>query len=353
MLITECKGGEVGPLDRIFWLAGVKKYVGADEASLIRKVTKWNIKDFAKNAGVQIFDLPRITELERRFRISATEWPTISDRSFYAAHINDWNQTLFGNPNWWEFYWTVLSEIRYEEPFAAINYLLQQLRLLTRSKGSSAPPASLERKLLADAVSQLSLFLVQIAGMAFDLSEKDRRGFIVKGLKYGSLDSRFAERVLNSAYNLTRQAVLHYTHKNIDIDKDLFQMPAPPGTEEVLAIVETIVNDYPASLTLPQICDLLLTEVFLKHQDGKKWLPRIFPYSDLASRISVVKIYLQALIKAGACPEIVLESLEDSINSEKPLAVNERLPPGPLGAEVQPTDFQNALALPSHCGAAD
>jgi hypothetical protein len=50
VITVECKSGGEGPLDRIFWLGGVKKYVSADEAILIRKGTKWNIKDFAKEA---------------------------------------------------------------------------------------------------------------------------------------------------------------------------------------------------------------------------------------------------------------------------------------------------------------
>ena len=42
-MVTECKsgrGGEAGPLDRIFWLSGVKAYVGAQQALLVRKSTK-------------------------------------------------------------------------------------------------------------------------------------------------------------------------------------------------------------------------------------------------------------------------------------------------------------------------
>ena len=63
--IAECKtaGGE-GPLDRIFWLSGVKKYVDADFATLIRPATKWNIKDFATEVGVELFDLPHVDEPE-------------------------------------------------------------------------------------------------------------------------------------------------------------------------------------------------------------------------------------------------------------------------------------------------
>jgi len=76
---------------------------------------------------------------------------------------------------------------------------------------------------------------MQVAEQSFDLTVKDREGFIRKGLTYGSLEPRYAERILNSAFNLTRQAVVHYTNRNVDIDKSLFEMPVPPGTEDIMA----------------------------------------------------------------------------------------------------------------------
>src|ERR1039458_9173078 len=42
LITLECKGGAEGPLDRVFWLGGVKNFVKADEAFLVRKGTKWN-----------------------------------------------------------------------------------------------------------------------------------------------------------------------------------------------------------------------------------------------------------------------------------------------------------------------
>ena len=39
VVITECKSGAFGPLDRIFWLSGVRNYVNAAEAVLVCKGT--------------------------------------------------------------------------------------------------------------------------------------------------------------------------------------------------------------------------------------------------------------------------------------------------------------------------
>lgn len=309
ILITECKSGNTGPLDRIFWLSGVKNFVKANEALLVRKGTKWDIKEFAKRAGIEILDLFRITELEAYFKITDKEWPGISDRAFLEARLDPWNKTLANNPNWWEFYLTISSETSYDEPFAGVNYLLQQLRLLTKSLKRTTS-GSFERKLVADGISQLSVFLMRIAEQAFDLSTEDRKGFIEKGLKYGNLDSRFAERILNSAFNLTRQAIFHYTGKNYDVDRTLFQIPVPPGAAQIHSIIDEILRRYPTSLNLPQICDLLLMEVYVKDNRNSGWLKRVFPQTDVVTRVDLLRTFLKHLVEAGACPEEVFQSLE-------------------------------------------
>src|SRR5258708_29016874 len=81
--IAECKSDGDRPLDRIFWLSGVQRFVDAQRATLIRRSTKWNIKDFAKLAGVEVLDLPRLDELEKDAGIETSVWRGISDREFF------------------------------------------------------------------------------------------------------------------------------------------------------------------------------------------------------------------------------------------------------------------------------
>ncbi len=308
MIIAECKSGAVGPLDRIFWLSGVKNFVGAREAFLFRKGTKWNIKDFARSTGVQILDIHKVEELESNYRIGHAEWPGISDRHFYETHAIEWNRGLDNSQGYWDLYQTLITEIRFDEPFAAINYLMFQLRRLT--KHSERAPGVFHRFLISESLSQLSVFLMRIAEVAFDLSAKDREAYIIKGLTYGSLDPKFAERILSNAYTITKQAVFHVTNQPIDIDKSFFEMPAPPGTDQVHALVDEILKTYPLSLTLSPITDLLLTEVIVKQNRTNGWLKRVFPYSDLAARLELTKLYLRQLIDVDACPKFVLDSLQ-------------------------------------------
>lgn len=334
-LVTECKSGGNGPLDRIFWLTGVKRYLGSEEAILVRKGTKWNIKDFAKQCGVQIIDLFRITELEAKYGVGKDDWPGVSDRGFQEREIDVWNTALTAESKLWELYLTLTSEVRYEEAFPAITYISSQLRLLTRT-WVRVPTSSFYRHLLSESVSQLAVFLMRVAEQTFDLNRADRAGFIRKGLSYGSLEPHYVDRILNSAYNLTRQAVFHYTNRSVNIDKSLFEMPTPPETDAVVAIVEEIVDTYPASLSFPQICDLMLSEVFTKGNKSKGWLKRIFPDPDLRVRLDLVRKFLRVLHAGGACPSYVLDALSlappESAPAVVPPAIASQDPTGALAA---------------------
>ncbi len=301
MIITECKSGATAPLDRIFWLTGVRAYTGASQAFLVRKGTKWNIKDFAKECGVQVLDLTRIGEIEAALKIGENEWPGISERVFFETHIAAWNRVMNNEPRFWELYQTLTTEIRFDDAFVGINYLLSQLRQMTR-QFTRPPEEPYFRFLLSESITQLAVFLTRLAERSFDLGPDDRHGFVKKGITYGNLEPQYADRILNSAYNMTRQAVQHYTHKFVDIDRSLFSMPTPPGADELVDIVDALLGSYPACLSFPQICDLMLFEVFTKHKEARGWLKRIFPQSDLSARVEMVRWFLGTLVSIGACP---------------------------------------------------
>jgi hypothetical protein len=332
MIITECKGGNTAPLDRIFWLTGVRTYTGASQAFLVRRGTKWNIKDFAKECGVQILDLPRINEIEVSLKIGENEWPGVSERAFFETHLAAWNRTMNNESRFWELYQTLTSEIRFDDAFVGVNYLLSQLRQMTRHF-TRPPEEPYLRFLLSESITQLAVFLTRLAERSFDLGPEDRHGFIKKGITYGNLEPQYADRILNSAYNMTRQAVQHYTHKFVDIDRSLFSMPTPPGTDELVSIVDALLASYPACLSFPQICDLMLFEVFTKRKEAGGWLKRIFPQSDLSARVEMVRWFLATLISIAACPAYVPDMIFAAAKTSAP-ASTEAKPKKP--AQVAP-----------------
>ena len=117
---------------------------------------------------------------------------------------------------------------------------------------------------------------------------------------------------MKSAYTLTRQAVLHYANKNIIIDDKLFQMPVPPGAPQIVSTVEAIMDGYPASLNLPQVCDLALSEIYVKGNLNGGWLQRIFGQTHHTAGLDLLKRFLTYLTQAGACPQEILKEIEVS-----------------------------------------
>jgi hypothetical protein len=308
LVIAECKSGSSRPLDRVFWLAGVRQFVSANEAFLVRHGTKWNIKDFAKQCGVNVIDSHRIEELEKNYGIEKDDWPGLSDIQFAKATAGEWNSALKTDSNIWELYWTLCSEIQFDEPFAIINYLLSNLRLLT-ARNPTMPQNSFYKFLIAEALCLVALSAMRLAEYSFDLSPKDRDGFTKKGLSYGDFDPEYADRILRSAHNLASQAVMHYTNNKVEIDPSLFEMPVPPGAGEISMLVNSLVSNYPNSLRVVQVCDILLSEMFVKQGRPRGLLRRIYPCVDLKPVFDLVQNYLRLMVNANACPSYVLESI--------------------------------------------
>ena len=312
--IAECKsGGGEGPLDRIFWLSGVKGYVAADCATLIRPATKWNIKDFAAEVGVELFDLPHVDELERSLGIDLSLWLGNSDRAFFLSHADEWNGALLRDANLKEIFQTLSGEVRFHEPFGGINFLLHQLRALTRElKERRFTSESLTKFLLSECVAQLSMFLMKVAESTFGLSPGDRAAFIEKGMTYGHLDKNLIDRLFRNTKRITTELIKHHTGRDVMVDDSLFRMPEPPNVTEVQSSVEGLVSRPTIATSFGPITDLLVFEKFVRQREGVDWLSKIFPYTNLRERVLLVQDFLKTLRAIDAVPDGLLGTRKDS-----------------------------------------
>ncbi|HEV8653824.1 MAG TPA: hypothetical protein VG276_31615 [Actinomycetes bacterium] len=64
--ILECKSGQgqAGEPDRLLWLAGLRQYVEADRAVLVRQTVSRRGRDVAKRLDIQVFDVPTLEKRE-------------------------------------------------------------------------------------------------------------------------------------------------------------------------------------------------------------------------------------------------------------------------------------------------
>lgn len=331
--IAECKIGGEGPLDRVFWLSGVKRYVDANSATLVRASTKWNIKDFATEVGVEILDLPHLDTLERNLGIDSTLWLGSSDRAYFITQLDEWNRAIVRDANTRELFQTLAGEVRFHDPFGGINYLLHQLRALTRDlKEHRFASESLTRFLLAESVAQLSLFLMRIAEMTVGLSAEDRAGLIQKGLTYGHMDKPLIDRLFRNAKRITTEVIKHHTGRDVAIDDTLFRMPESPNVKEVESVVEKLVAQPALAATFSPIVDLLVFEKFAKQKEGIDWMNKVFPYANLRDRLALVQEFLRVLGSIEAVPEALLGTNKREKQAESP--TSER--------KVEPSDAQRS-----------
>jgi len=325
--ICECKSGGEGPLDRVFWIAGVKKYINATNATLVRKSTKWNIKNFATEAGVEILDLPRLEEMEKNLAIPPTQWLGASDGEFFSSHSTRWQSILNRDSVLKELHLTLAGEVRFHEPFSGINFLLHHLRALTRMiREGRAPSESLCRYLVTESVVELAMFLMRVAEMCVSLSAKDQEGLIRKGLTYGNVDSKLTERIFRNAHRITGEMVKFYTGKSVQVDESLFSIPEPPELPQIQALVRLLVDRPALASSFVPITDLLVSERYLKQRDRVDWLSNIFKYADLKERVQLVNEYLRLLHSADAVPDLLwpgkksgLDSTEESRSRSSPV----------------------------------
>ncbi len=310
-ITIESKTGREGPLDRVFWLSGIKHYVGADRALLYRKPTKWNIRDFAKDAGVEILDPDRLATLESRYVREPDSWLGLCDWEFLSQRAESWNRILATHEKYKELYQTLVVEVRYDEPFALIAFWIHHLRGLTRdlTREKSAEVQELVKFLIADAAGQLAVFLLRVAQSTADLAERDRSALVAQKLVYGEQDPQLVDRVFESSHKVARAAIRDKLRTDVELEGSLFSVPEPDYVQDVVELVEDLVRNVGLSTDLPQIVDIIMSEWFLKGNKHRRVLKHIFPGDGLVQRTALAQSFLRSLRKLEAVPEEVDELL--------------------------------------------
>jgi len=302
--IVECKGGANRPLDRVFWLAGVKAYTSADFATLVRDSVKWNIKDFAREAGVEILDLPALSAIEKHVGIDHSDWPGWIDQRYFAQRAPEWNKFLRSDGASAELYQFLNAESRFHQPFPAIIFLLFHARRLTKVADSEDEQAEFFRYLLADTISHLLMFFMVLAESCYGLTDKDVDGYIYKGLKYGSLDPRLADRLMSLARNVTDQVLFERLGQKVDLDNQLFTFPEPTNVVEITDVIRLLLSDPLASSTTVPLADYVMFEAYVRRKAGRMaWLNTVFRHIDRPKTYGLLGRIMRILLRSDAIPE--------------------------------------------------
>lgn len=343
--IAECKDGDrPGPLDRVFWLSGVRHYISANSASLVRRTTRWNIKDFAKEAGVEILDVERLHELEKSLSIPDGLWPAMSDHRYFSVRMAAWYGILRDADKLTvDLLRYIKQEVRFHQPLPALTYLLFVLRHLTRTEAAGIPTQiELREYAIAEAVSHALMFLMRVAEDTWDLKASDRNGAIRKGLTYGVGDAEFVKRTLANAHRLASEAASTVSGHRVEIDKSFFAFPEPPYVEAVCEIVQSLVDAATTSATMCNHADIRLIDGYLRRRSEAEM--QIFLRDETSGERALMGRISRILHGVGVLPAKAFEVLKSPVVEPPAGSVAEPSETGPIQeANKGDADAQSSL----------
>jgi len=316
--IAECKSGsKEGPLDRIFWLTGVRKYTGADAATLFRVDTKWDIKQFARECGVQLIDLTTLEQLETQLKIDTDKWPGLADPYYFAANGPSWEKALDGDAALKQIWRFVQGEARWERPVLSIRYLLLSMRRIVRLMRAD-PAHTLYPVMLVNSLGHLVMFALSLTAQTFEMRSPDVKGLIYRDAKFGSTDKRVVDRFMRLARKITEDALHQAGVTAARIDDDMFNFPEPQNVDDIIAIQDAIREEAGVSEDLASFVDYVSWERFVHHRDGDEWISTVYG-GDASALSKVAKEICNRLEHLGALPNgygKIFESSDEPLRPE-------------------------------------
>lgn len=269
--IVECKSGKVGPLDRIFWLSGVKQYVGAEHATLVREDTKQDIKAFARRNGIEFLDLKTLVALEHRLGVLHDASPALIDREYISSRRTDWQAAIRSDLETSLYYAFISGETRWDKAVASIRYIIFNMRRFTKHVMEN-PEADVWRMLLVTSMSHICMFFASLAGETLGFRIRDVSEIIHRELKYGTIDPKIAQHTMRLAQRISEQAVAAVNVDPSRLDRAQFDFPQPSLVSEITAIYELVVESGGVSENLPPFVDYVFGETYLRRHRNMPWL---------------------------------------------------------------------------------
>jgi hypothetical protein len=269
--IVECKSGGRRPLDRIFWLSGVRQHAKADAATLVSDTTKWDIKDFARLNGVELIDRARVDEFEAVSGLTDLGYPAYLDPDALRLLRPGLDRITKSSRENRELIDFLEAEITYDRPITPIRFLLFHMRRLTREAGGKETRTAVQ-SLLVDCFAQLTMFLLRFAEITVGQHKRDVDALVYRELKYGTIDQKVVDRMLRWSETLTEQVVHSMGIPPSRINRDLFKAPEPSQVSETQELVRLVRDNPINSVSLPQLIDYVLGNRFITGKAELHWV---------------------------------------------------------------------------------
>jgi hypothetical protein len=342
--ILECKSGsgQAGEPDRLFWLVGLKAFVGAERAVLVRNSASRRGVALARRLGVHLLDGPTLGAREAAHAWVPERFAHISgDECRVAETRTDTQLRAFG-----EIPGVLISFLRHEALLADPHRVLGGLVALdsmVRSMGVLPDPAGLV--LAGHALTALVLAALCDAAQAETLPNADLRRRLELALTAGNPDDDHVLEVLGQADELFRHHVelLHRAYvesggKRVDVEipslRDLVAEP-PPWVERYTDLVDRLRANPAVARDLPQTTELACFDALL---GANAWKAAAFDHLFTAEHRNLL------MVAAGVLREIAGEPISDRLGTLASLPFDRR--PPALPDRRRPADASASKAFP-------
>jgi hypothetical protein len=213
---AECKGGRIPLLDRILWLRGVRRLLGADGSYLVVPDFDTDASEFARSLDIQLLTLKQLEGWEAAIPILQDLWPCRSDYQTYDNAKTVWMK-LSGSKEAdadWRFLREILGFIQIDSwlsfYYRHLNKLLRLIADIARQYEKTHSDRNRElcsRYCFSALLVRLCQYLLAICYDVSRLPITDVGTYLYQRLTYGDQDPERTSGLINGTVLWIKQGL--------------------------------------------------------------------------------------------------------------------------------------------------
>jgi len=287
LTICDCKSGITAKTtERIFWLAGVMKYLGVERGIFLRtQVMEGKYIDLAKRLEIIPLSLEQLSELEKAYNVESKPYV-----GAFNKDVLDKDNIIFNN---------LRENARQVYDYIHFKYWVdpvqQQITSLVASEFKINELSNMreEEKIFLQLyiLSLLSISILNFSAPLLIISKKEKEYHVRENLLGGRIESMERRRLLGAFYDfMSKEISTRYQEKYPISKKDFMSHIYPRYLKYLLDLIERICLKPIAAVYVPKLLDILAYEIVLNKDKGDNIANQIFSYNNNFDIIEISKL---------------------------------------------------------------